>query len=159
MDITPRLIVYSFVLESFTLLLCHGQLENMGMLALMGGGGMGGMTGGMSAGLGMGIGGMSSMEYATLDNAVKAIVGPHASPDMALINYATQQGGSPRGFMQMMGYIPFLQNIARTVGIRPVPGDTQNNNVAQNSDSIIMQRSVRWMRNNGLLFSAGGAMF
>lgn len=120
---------------------------------------MGMMGGGMSAGLGIGVGGMSPAEFAVLDNAVKNIVGPHASPDMALINYATQQGGTPRGFMQVLGYVPFFQNIARSVGIRPVPGEPQNNNAAQNTDSVVLQRAIRWSQSNGIHMMAGGAMF
>ncbi|XP_045198888.2 uncharacterized protein LOC123553207 [Mercenaria mercenaria] len=169
MEFCSKLLIYVFLANSFAIL-CLGQFENMGMLALaggLGGGGMGtgsmGMGGGaFSAGLGMSMAGMSPAEYAVLDNAVKSVVGPHASPDMALITYAERQGGVPRNVFQMMGYIPFLQNLARTVGLQPTAGSGQTGtgtNQALNTDAIVMQRAVQWMQRNGLMGQAVAPLF
>jgi hypothetical protein len=109
----------------------------------------------LSASLAIGVAEMPPMQYAVLNNAVQNVVGPHASPDMALIAYAANQGGPPRTVLQIFGYIPFLQNIARKVGLGPVPGDVQNHNGATNINDIIMQRSIRWMRTRGVMMAAG----
>lgn len=132
------------------------------MLALAGGsGGLGGgimggnlgMVGNLGMGLGMGAMGMSPQEYAFLDNAVKSVVGTHASPDMTLLTYASQQGGPPRTIFQMLGYVPFLQNIARNVGLQPSLGSSSQQtgtSAGQNIDNIIMQRAVQLMTSGGL---------
>ncbi|XP_045198887.1 uncharacterized protein LOC123553206 [Mercenaria mercenaria] len=169
MDFSSKVFLCVFLADSFAIL-CLGQLENMGMLALaggLGGRGMGtgsmGMGGGTySAALGLAAAGMTPAQYAVLDNTVKSVVGPHASPDLALITYAKHQGAAPRNAFQFMGYMPFFQNIARTVGVQPSTGSGQTGtgtNQAQNTDAIVMQKAVQWMQRNGFMMPLVAPLF
>jgi hypothetical protein len=88
---------------------------------MMGGGGGGGMMGGMNSMMGgggtsTGVGGgiAANMIRQHVSNAVQFIVGPEAKPDQAIMAYATSQGRVPRTMFEMLPYLPYLQEIART---------------------------------------------
>ena len=105
-----------------------------------------GGAGAMGAmGMGMAMGGeMTAVDYMLLDNAVKHIVGPNATPSPSMILLAQQQGGPPTSFSRMMPYITLMQDIARKNGITP-PGVTGKATEAQ-INNYVMQRAMNWIQ-------------
>lgn len=106
----------------------------------------GAMRSGMSMGMGLAMGGveLNAADYMALDNAVKYIVGPTASPSPALLLLASQQGSIPNSAAKMMSFLIPMQAMARQMKIS-VPGVIGESSDAQIND-YIMQRALQWMQ-------------
>ena len=128
-------------------------------------------------------GDMTPVDLATLDRGVKAIVGQHAAPDMAMIRYASMQGGPPSTLRDMLSYLVYMFNIVKNNGIqmpdgtiqhivpnRPVssgyPGNRlstgQGPNVGVTQQKVVellTKRAREWFMANRFANTAGGFMF
>ncbi|WAR21551.1 hypothetical protein MAR_015525, partial [Mya arenaria] len=116
------------------------KVHCQGMAAMAG---MQGMMGSMLP-LGMAGGDFSAREFMTLDNAVKAILGPDANPSPALIILAAQQGGMPITATGMLPYMALMQAMAReqNMTIPGVLGTPTKNQV----DNYIMEKTMQWVQ-------------
>ncbi|XP_045198889.2 uncharacterized protein LOC123553208 [Mercenaria mercenaria] len=160
-----------------------------GLGAMMGGGGMAGLGGmmgggGSMGGMGTGIGAMvrqRAMANAVnmVTEAVHFIVGPQASPDQPLLDYVKTQTSPPRNMMQMMGYLPHMQRIARKLygpwlaasasstkatanqgtgnATNAAPAGKSLVQLQADLDTIVMQRAIEYMNRPQTQQAAAGA--
>lgn len=105
----------------------------------------------MPMGMGFALGGveLSAAEYMTLDNAVKYIVDPTASPSPTLLMLASQMGSVPNSAAKMMSFLIPLQAMARQrkISVPGVPGQATD---AQINDHI-MQKTLQWMQQRTMM--------
>lgn len=106
---------------------------------------------GMPMGMGLALGGveLSAADYMALDNAVKFIVDPTASPSPALLMLASQQGSIPNSAARMMSFLIPLQAMARSRKIS-VPGVVGEATPTQINDHV-MQKALQWMQQRAMI--------
>ena len=98
----------------------YGQISTFGSV---------GATGSVPAvvlarGTGM-AGDMSLGDLILLTRSVRAIVGNHVSPDLALIRYASTQGGPPTRLSDMIPYLGLMLEMVKMKGIQMPDGSIQ----------------------------------
>ena len=90
-----------------------------------------------------------------MENALKYIVGPHASVSDELLAFAERQSESPRTLNEFLMYMPYFIQEARESGIRPYDygekkGDKKSDKKPINWENIVYERATEWLAYRGI---------
>ena len=105
----------------------------------------------MPMGIGFALGGveLSANEYITLDNAVKFIIDPTASPSPTLLMLASQLGSVPNSAAKMMSFLIPLQAMARQrkLSVPGVPGQATESQI----NDYVLKKTLQWMQQRAMM--------